>query len=57
MVRINPAANSAARLIARGEDATALMMSLHSGAAGTVATTGIPAVADSIFGMGGIEGS
>ena len=56
-VRINPAAKSAARLIANGEDATALIKSLHSGTPGTVATTGIAPGADWICGMVGIEGS
>lgn len=56
-VTINPAAKAAARLIERGESATAPIISLHSGSVGTVATTGIPAGADCILGMEGMEGS
>jgi hypothetical protein len=59
-VMISEAVKIAARLIASGEDATALMMSLHSvvdGTGGTVATTGIPPGADWSCGILGMEGS
>lgn len=59
-VMISAAVKIAARLIASGEDATALMMSLHSvvdGTGGTVATTGIPPGVDWSFGILGMEGS